>query len=148
MTLPTTADTLVGRATTDTLTNKTISGGANTLTNIPNNALVNSTITINGTTVSLGGTYSIGSNTANALTIGNGLSYTGASTFNGGTAVTVYLSQATTSQLGGVIIPAVSVSGITNSTGTIGLAVATTTQLGGVKVILRLLKLRQLGLLL
>lgn len=46
---------------TQTLTNKTlesssISGSLNTLTNIPNSALVNSGITINGTTIFLGGT--------------------------------------------------------------------------------------------
>jgi len=45
---------------TQTLTNKTfesctISGSVNTLTNIPNSALVNSGITINGTTIALGG---------------------------------------------------------------------------------------------
>jgi len=51
---------------------------------------------------------------------------------SGGGSSTV--SAATTSQLGGVIIPAVGTSGITNSSGTIGLAVADTTQLGGVKV--------------
>ena len=45
---------------TQTVTNKTfetcsISGSLNTLTNIPNSALTNSGITINGTTISLGG---------------------------------------------------------------------------------------------
>lgn len=34
LTLPTSTDTLTGRATTDTLTNKTISGSANTITNL------------------------------------------------------------------------------------------------------------------
>lgn len=47
---------------------------------------------------------------------------------------TYTLPAATTSTLGGVIIPAVGTSGITNSTGTIGLATASTTQLGAVKV--------------
>jgi hypothetical protein len=44
------------------------------------------------------------------------------------------LTAATTSALGGVIIPVVATSGITNTSGTIGLAVATNTQLGGVKI--------------
>lgn len=60
LTLPATTDTLVGKATSDTLTNKSISGSDNTLTNIPNNALSNSSITINGTSVSLGGTRTLG----------------------------------------------------------------------------------------
>ena len=46
---------------TQTLTNKTltsaiISGSQNTLSNIPNNALSNSSISVNGTQISLGGT--------------------------------------------------------------------------------------------
>ena len=44
------------------------------------------------------------------------------------------LTAATTLALGGVIIPAVGTSGITNTSGTIGIATATTTQLGAVKV--------------
>jgi trimeric autotransporter adhesin len=54
--LPTSTDTLVGRATTDTLTNKSISGSTNTLTNIANASLTNSSITLGTTTISLGGT--------------------------------------------------------------------------------------------
>jgi len=56
LTLPTSTDTLVGRATTDTLTNKSISGSSNTLTNIPNSALTNTSVTIGSTSISLGGT--------------------------------------------------------------------------------------------
>ena len=56
LTLPTSTDTLVGRATTDTLTNKSMSGSTNTFTNIPNSALVNSQITLGTTNIALGGT--------------------------------------------------------------------------------------------
>lgn len=44
------------------------------------------------------------------------------------------LPAATTAALGGVIIPLVATSGITNTSGTIGLATATSSQLGGVKI--------------
>jgi hypothetical protein len=49
-----------------TLTNKSISGSTNTLTNIPNGALTNSSITFGATAVSLGGTVSA----LNAVSIG------------------------------------------------------------------------------
>lgn len=44
---------------TETLTNKTISGASNTLTNIGNASLTNSSITVNGSAVSLGGSVTI-----------------------------------------------------------------------------------------
>jgi hypothetical protein len=46
-------------STAQTLTNKSISGSANTLSNIPNSSLDNSGITINGTSTSLGGTRTL-----------------------------------------------------------------------------------------
>jgi hypothetical protein len=69
-----------------TLTNKTIDGGTNTLQNIPNAALTNSSTTFNGVTVALGASGTITANTTNALTIGTGLQGT---SFNGSTGVTI-----------------------------------------------------------
>ena len=53
---------------------------------ITNAQLANSSITINGSSISLGGTATVTANTTNALTIGTGLSGT---SFNGSTAVTI-----------------------------------------------------------
>jgi hypothetical protein len=46
---------------TQTLSNKSISGSSNTLTNIPNSALTNPSFTINGVNVALGATGAVGS---------------------------------------------------------------------------------------
>jgi len=52
-----------------TLTNKTISGSSNTLTNVPNSALVNSALSIGSTSISLGGTsLTLGGLTSVAVT--------------------------------------------------------------------------------
>jgi hypothetical protein len=79
--LPDATDTLVGRATTDTLTNKSIDGGTNTLTNIPASAITGGgSITLNAgaglattlATVPLGGsaTLSIGGTSDTAYSTG------------------------------------------------------------------------------
>lgn len=47
-----------------TLTNKSMSGSSNTFTNLPNSALTNSSITVNGTPVNLGDSLSVGTVTS------------------------------------------------------------------------------------
>jgi len=105
LTLPTSTDTLVGRDTTDTLTNKTISGSSNTLTNIANASLTNSTIS----GVALGGSLF-------NLTAGTGVSFSAGTTYNGSAAITI-----NSTGLGGTVT-SVSFTG-----GIISVATATTT---------------------
>lgn len=90
VTLPDATTTLVGRDTTDTLTNKSISGSTNTLSNIGNASLTNSAITINGTSTSLGGSISVGTvtsvsgtGTVNGLTLTGTVTSTGSLTLGG-----------------------------------------------------------------
>jgi hypothetical protein len=83
-------------------------------------------------------TLTAGSSTATlTLAAGTGISLTtntgtGTLTITGTSSYT--LPATTTTTLGGVIIPAVATSGITNTSGTIGLATASSTQIGGVRV--------------
>ena len=101
-----TVATLTG---TQTLTNKTISGANNTLTNIGNGSLTNSSITIGSTAVSLGGTIttlagtSISGSTNTLTNIGNA-SLTNSSVTVGTTAIALGASSLT---LGGLTSVAV-----------------------------------------
>jgi hypothetical protein len=118
------------------LTNKPtlFSGSYTDLTNKPTiPSAIYSTIAVTGQT-----SLTAGSSTATlTLAAGTGISLTtntgtGTLTITGTSSYT--LPATTTTTLGGVIIPAVATSGITNTSGTIGLATASSTQIGGVRV--------------
>ncbi len=85
--------TVVTLSGTQTLTGKTISGASNTLTNIGNGSLTNSSVTVNGTAISLGasgtvtvpistGVTGLGTGVATALAVNVGSA--GAPVVNGG----------------------------------------------------------------
>jgi hypothetical protein len=97
---------------TQTLTNKTISGASNTLSNIANSSLTNSSITVNGSTIALGGSATITASTTNALTIGTGLTGT---SFNGGSAVTIAIDSTVATLTGSQTLTNKSISGATNT---------------------------------
>ena len=95
-TIPSTAITGLGTMSTQnannisvsggTINGTTISGATNTITNIANGSLVNSSVTINGNSVSLGGSTTVTATASNALTISTGLTGT---SYNGSTPVTI-----------------------------------------------------------
>lgn len=95
-----------------TLTNKTISGATNTLTNIGNGSLSNSSVTINGTSVSLGGSITVTATATNALTIGTGLSGT---SYNGSSPVTISIDSTVLTETNTKTLTNKSISGATNT---------------------------------
>jgi hypothetical protein len=109
-----TVTTLTG---TQTLTNKTISGASNTLSNIANASLTNSSVTIGSTSVSLGATAT----TLAGLTSVTSTSFVGALTGNASTATTLATGR-TIALTGDVAYTSGSFNGSANVTGTATLA--------------------------
>lgn len=79
-----------------TLTGTVTSSGSltlgGTLSGIGNAQLTNSSITVNGTSISLGASGTVTANTTNALSAGTGLSFTSGTTFDGSAARTLNLA--------------------------------------------------------
>jgi hypothetical protein len=106
-------------ADTQTLTNKTISGSSNTLSNIGNASLTNSSLTYNGVTVSLGGAGTITAANPNALTVGTGLQLDSGTTYDGSAARTISLTNtsitigSTSISLGGTSLTLAGLSSVT-----------------------------------
>jgi hypothetical protein len=102
------------------LTNKTIDASLNTLSNVPNVSLVNSSVTLNGVTVPLGGSGTISLGGLQALTIGSGLSGT---SYDGSTPVTI-ANTGVLSFSGGTtgLTPATASTGVVTLAGTLAVA--------------------------
>jgi hypothetical protein len=109
---PTTFRLLVNADIPTTLTGKSISGATNTLSNIGNASLTNSSITINGSTVSLGGSVTVTATASNALTIGTGLSGT---SYNGSSAVTIAIDSTVATLTGAQTLTNKTISGSNNT---------------------------------
>ncbi|MBI2020466.1 hypothetical protein HYS94_03505 [Candidatus Daviesbacteria bacterium] len=101
ITLPDATTTLVGTDTTQTLTNKTLSGSNNTFSNIPNSALSNNKITVSaGTNLTGGGDVSLGGSTT--LSLKDSISLSGTLTVSGATTLSSTLTVSGTTTLNAV----------------------------------------------
>jgi hypothetical protein len=123
-------DAIVTEVLVSTLTNKTISGSTNTLLNISNGSLTNSSLTVNGNAVSLGGSTTITAVNPNALTIGAGLSGT---SYTGSSSVTVAIDSTVVTLTGTQTLTNKTLTSpiINNPTSDIITAIGTTLTLNG-----------------
>jgi hypothetical protein len=91
---------VVGTSDSQALTNKTISGSNNTLSNIGNSSLTNSSVTVNGVSVSLGSSATVTAVNPNSLTLG---SYLTGGTYNGSAAITAAVDATSTNTASKVV---------------------------------------------
>jgi hypothetical protein len=108
------------------LTNKTISGGNNTISDIANASLTNSSVTYNGVNVALGASGTITASTTAALTIGTGLIGT---SFNGSTGVTIAIDSTVATLTGSQVLTNKTISGASNTLTNIGNSSLTNSQI-------------------
>jgi hypothetical protein len=141
--LPTASTSILGGVkvdgTTITINGSGVISGASTLSAATTSTLggvIVPTVATSGLTVDVSGNLSLA--TASTTQLGGVLVDGTTITISSGVIKANYtnytLPAASSSALGGVIVPIAATSGLTNSSGTIGLATAGTTQLGGVKI--------------
>lgn len=114
------ADTVTTNSATQVLTNKTINGPDNNLTNIANASLSNSSVTYNGITVALGGSGTITAATTAALTSGTGLQFNTGTTFDGSVAKTISIDSTVATLSGIQTLTNKTISGANNTLSDIG----------------------------
>jgi hypothetical protein len=93
---------------------------------IPNAGLTNSSVTINGTSVSLGGSITVTATASNALSIGTGLSGT---SYNGSAPVTIAIDSTVATLTGSQTLTNKTISGTTNTLSNIANASLTNSSL-------------------
>jgi hypothetical protein len=113
-------DQVTTNSASQTLTNKSISGSTNTLSNIGNSSLTNSSVTYNGVNVALGASGTITANTTNALTVSTGLQLNAGTTFDGSAAKTISIDSSVVTLTGSQTLTNKTISGASNTLSNIG----------------------------